>query len=93
MLLFNNTKKFDSLCDEYRRNKIAIQELEQKQKEVQAAIIDLMDGKEVMESGSNKVTYKTIMQKRFNSAAFRKEHEKMYNEYLKNTSYKRFTIL
>ncbi|BDF78643.1 hypothetical protein [Pyramidobacter piscolens] len=37
-------------------------------------------------------TYKIIASKRFDTTAFRADHERMYTQYLKDSDYKRFTV-
>lgn len=39
-----------------------------------------------------KVTYKDVTSSRFDSAAFKKTHQELYNQYLKQTVTKRFVL-
>ncbi len=46
----------------------------------------------VLETSAGTATYKMIASKRFDTTAFRADHERMYTQYLKDSDYKRFTV-
>ena len=72
-------------------------DLETKRAEIDAQIkaieadlqTDMGDREEVV-TPTYRVTWKTIFTKRFDSAAFKAVHEKLYNQYMKESTYKRF---
>ena len=55
-------------------------------------ILALMGGQEVYSEGASKVTYKLIASTRFDSAAFKKEHEELYKKYSKTSETYRFVV-
>ena len=86
-VLNNKVKKLKAL-----QEKTA--ELEKSMKELETAIKDEMTAREAEElkSGDYTVRYKTVESNRFDSKAFKTAYESLYNQYLKATSTKRFTI-
>lgn len=46
----------------------------------------------VLETTAGTATYKMIASKRFDTTAFKADHERMYTQYLKDSDYKRFTV-
>lgn len=46
----------------------------------------------VLETATGTATYQTITSKRFDTTAFKVDHELMYTQYLKDSAYKRFTV-
>lgn len=46
----------------------------------------------VLETTAGTATYKMIASKRFDTTAFKADHERMYTQYLKDSEYKRFTV-
>ena len=44
------------------------------------------------EEEKHKATYKLIKSIRFDSTAFKKDHEELYNQYRKETTTRRFTV-
>lgn len=46
----------------------------------------------VLETSAGTATYKMIASKRFDTTAFKADHERMYTQYLKDSEYKRFTV-
>ena len=86
-VLNNKVKKLKAL-----QEKAA--ELEKSMKELETAIKDEMTAREAEElkSGDYTIKYKTIVSNKFDSKAFKTAYESLYNQYLKVTSTKRFTI-
>ncbi|MCI7403951.1 MAG: hypothetical protein MSS85_07685 [Pyramidobacter sp.] len=50
------------------------------------------NGMTVLETTAGTATYKMIASKRFDTTAFKADHERMYTQYLKDSEYKRFTV-
>lgn len=84
---------FEKLCNEYRENKRLIEELQAMNDGLKADLLLIMDGKETYTEGSAKVTNKTVVSSRFDSTGFKKEYPNLFNEYSRETSYKRFCVL
>ena len=84
--------KFEALCTEYRENKRLIEELQAMNEDLKNSIVAIMGNEEIKIEGSTKATYKTVESQRLDSAALKKEQLELYQKYLKNTSYKRFTV-
>ena len=84
--------KFEALCTEYRENKRIIEELQAMNEELKSSIVAIMGDSETKIEGSTKAIYKTVESQRLDSAALKKEQFELYQKYLKNTSYKRFTV-
>lgn len=85
--------EFNKLCKEYRENKRLIEELEALQDGIKSEILDIMDGRDVLIDGADKVTYKVVQSCRFDSSKFKKSYPDLYNEYCIQSEYKRFSIV
>ena len=86
-------KKFESLCNEYRENKRLIEELEAINDSIKADILLIMGDAETMTEGAAKATVKTVTSSRLDSSAIKKELPEVFQQYSKETSYKRFCVL
>lgn len=84
--------KFEELCTEYRENKRLIEELQAMNEDLKNNIVRIMGDDETKIEGSTKAIYKTVESQRLDSAALKKEQLKLYQKYLKKTSYKRFSV-
>lgn len=78
-----------------------LKELEQEKAELEKKIEKLKDeikedmenkGLEEMTAGNFIVRFKTVISNRLDSKALQKEHEAIYNQYLKRIETRRFTI-
>lgn len=70
--------------------KILAAEIERMKDDLKATMSEL--GVSKMEIGGHKVSNTTYTQRRFDSKAFKTDHEDMYNEYVKEVEAHRFTI-
>ena len=86
-------KRFESLCNEYRENKRLIEELQAMNDSIKSDILAIMGNDEMHVEGPAKATNKTVVSSRFDSSGFKKEHPDLFNEYSRETSYKRFCVL
>lgn len=86
-------KRFESLCNEYRENKRLIEELQAMNDSIKSDILAIMGSDEMHVEGAAKVTNKTVVSSRFDSSGFKKEYPDLFNEYSRETSYKRFCVL
>ena len=84
--------KFEKLCDDYRKNKRCIEELEAMNDGIKSEIIALMGDSDTMAAGAAKATNKTVTSSRFNSKKFEKVYPELFREYSAPVSYKRFTV-
>lgn len=84
---------FEKYCNEYRENKRLIEELQAMNDTLKGAILQIMDGKETYTAGAAKATNKTVHSSRFDSTDFRKEYPALFEEYNRETEYKRFCVL
>ena len=84
--------KFNELCKEYRENKRLIEELEAMQDAIKSDILDIMDGRDIVIDGADKVTYKAIESRRLDSSKLKKEAPGLYEKYSTVQSYKRFSV-
>lgn len=86
-VLNNKVKKLKALQEQTA-------ELEKAIKELETVIKDEMTAREAEEikSGDYTIRYKTIESNRFDSKAFKMAYVALYNQYLKVTTTKRFTI-
>jgi predicted phage-related endonuclease len=86
-------KRFESLCNEYRENKRLIEELQAMNDSIKSEILAIMGNDETHVEGAAKATNKTIVSSRFDSSGFKKVYPDLFNEYSRETSYKRFCVL
>lgn len=73
-----------------------IEELEKEKTVYEDFIKDEMIKQEtdtlVLGGGVFKVTWKEVTSDKFDSTSFKKEHNDLYEQYVKTSSYKRFTV-
>lgn len=86
-VLNNKVKKLKALQEQTA-------ELDRVIKELETVIKDEMTAREVEElkSGDYTVRYKEVISNRFDSKSFKTAYAALYNQYLKVTTTKRFTI-
>ena len=84
--------KFNALCKEYRENKRLIEELEALQDGIKSEILNIMDGRDILIDGADKVTYKAIESRRLDSNRLKKEDPGLYDKYSTVQSYRRFSV-
>lgn len=84
--------KFETLCNEYRENKRMIEELEAMNDSLKADILAIMGDRETVTEGAAKAINKTVTSSRLDSSAIKKELPDVFTKYIKETSYKRFTV-
>jgi len=79
---------------EYERVKQLVDELSTYMDTIKQELINEMEQKQLQELKIDifKVRYITVVSNRFNTTEFKKIHEDLYNQYLKESRSKRFTI-
>lgn len=88
-----SSSKLDKLCEEYRQNKLMIAELEEINAAIRDSIIAAMGSEEVVYTAGAKCSYKEVKSQKFDSGALKREDPDMYKRYVKEVSYKRFSIV
>ena len=84
--------RFNELCREYRENKRLIEELEAMQDAIKSDILNIMDGRDILIDGADKVTYKAVESRRLDSARLKREDPGLYDKYSTVSSYRRFSV-
>ena len=71
-----------------------LEELKELKEEKEAEIKKLLDeaGKEVLQVGAYTVRFSNIVRNNFNTSAFKKKYLELYNAFIKQTNYRKFTI-
>lgn len=83
---------YEEKLERYDELKEQKKEIEYEIKEIENQIKGEMEDAEVAQTDSRKITWKTVASKRFNSKAFKKDHPELYQEYVNESSYRRFQI-
>lgn len=86
------------LEDEIRNIKVLeaqIQELDELKKEKEALVKKVLDeaGVEEMKIGAFTVRFTNIVRNNFNTTAFKKKYLELYNAFIKQSSYRKFSIV
>ena len=84
--------RFNELCREYRENKRLIEELEALQDGIKSDILNIMGDRDILIDGADKVTYKAVESRRFDSSRLKKEDPGLYDKYSTVQSYRRFSV-
>ena len=85
--------RFIQLCDEYRENRRLIEELTAMNDGIKSDILAIMGDDDTYIEGAAKCTNKLIVSNRFDSGAFRKIYPALYDEFNKQSSYRRFIVI
>lgn len=87
-------KAFDENMSNIRDLEAMIKNLEAELEERKEAIKDFMEAEGLEEFATDlyRATYKTVVSSRFDSSAFKKDHPKMYENYIKATGTVRFNM-
>lgn len=85
--------QFETLCNEYRENKRLIEELTAMNESIKNDILDIMGNDQIHVEGAAKATNITVVSSRFDATGFKKVHPDLFDEYSRETSYKRFCVL
>lgn len=86
------TNRFADDLQRYDELKEQKKEIEESIKEIENRIKGEMQDAEVAKVGERKITWKTFSSKRFDSKRFKKEHPDLYNEYVLESSYRKFQV-
>lgn len=93
---FKSVKQMNNLekVQEYKRLQNLVDELTKQMDTIKEALINELEQQQLQELDIDifKVKYIEVVANRFDTSSFKKQYEKLYNEYLKESRYKRFTI-
>lgn len=84
--------RLESLVKEYKENQNMIDFLKHDNEMLKNEIIDLMNNNDTVYIGVYKITNKLVNSSRFNSKAFKLDHNDLYNEYVVNSKVNRFIV-
>lgn len=84
--------KLENLVKEFKENQNMIDMLKNSNDQLKQEIITLMGGNDTLYIGVYKVTNKLVNSNRFNSKAFKLDHNDLYNEYVVNSKVNRFIV-
>lgn len=79
---------------EYKKLQNIIETIEERMEQIKQSVINEMEEQQIDELKVDifKVRYITVISNRFNTTEFKKTHEQLYAQYLKESRSKRFTI-
>jgi putative phage-type endonuclease len=80
------------LLDDYEDIKEQISQLEEQKQEIENKLKNRLGEYEEGQFGDTLITWKPIVSKRFNSKAFKSEYPDLYEQFRKESSYRRFMI-
>lgn len=84
--------KLESLVKEFKENQNMIDMLKNSNDILKNKIIALMNGNDTLYIGVYKVTNKLVNSSRFNSKAFKLDHNDLYNAYVVSSKINRFIV-
>lgn len=89
------TSNLENEIRDIRTLEAKINELEEMKKEKEALIKSVLDetGLEEMQIGAFTVRFQNIVRNNFNTTAFKKKYLELYNAFIKQSNYRKFTIV
>lgn len=89
------TSNLENEIRDIRALEAKIQELDEMKKEKEALIKSVLDetGLEEMQIGAFTVRFTNIVRNNFNTTAFKKKYLELYNAFIKQSNYRKFTIV
>lgn len=85
-------ENLEKMCNEYRENKRLIEELTAMNDSLKASIITLMGDSERLCVGSTKISNVTVSSVKIDSSRLKAEMPEVYQQFSRESHYKRFTI-
>lgn len=82
----------EKLCKQYKENQNMIDFLKHDNEALKNEIISLMNNNDTIYIGVYKISNKLVNSSRFDSKAFKIDHNDLYNEYVVNSKVNRFII-
>jgi predicted phage-related endonuclease len=88
-------KSLESEIAQIRTLEAKINELDELKKEKEALIKSVLDsaGVEEMKIGAFTVRFTNVVRNNFNTTAFKKKYLELYNAFIKQSNYRKFTIV
>lgn len=89
------TTNLENEIRDIRTLEAKIQELDEMKKEKEAIIKSVLDeaGVEELQIGAFTVRFTNIVRNNFNTTAFKKKYLGLYNAFIKQSNYRKFTIV
>lgn len=89
------TANLENEIRDIRALEAKINELDEMKKEKEALIKSVLDetGLEEMQIGAFTVRFTNIVRNNFNTTAFKKKYLELYNAFIKQSNYRKFTIV
>lgn len=89
------TPNLENEIRDIRTLEAKIQELDELKKEKEALIKSVLDeaGIEELQIGAFTVRFTNIVRNNFNTTAFKKKYLELYNAFIKQSNYRKFTIV
>lgn len=89
------TSNLENEIRDIRTLEAKIQELDEMKKEKEALIKSVLDevGVEELQIGAFTVRFTNIVRNNFNTTAFKKKYLELYNAFIKQSNYRKFTIV
>ena len=89
------TENLEAEIKDIRALEAKINELDELKKEKEALIKSVLDeaGVEELKIGAFTVRFTNIVRNNFNTTAFKKKYLELYNAFIKQTNYRKFTIV
>ncbi|MCD8378389.1 MAG: hypothetical protein LUB59_06345 [Candidatus Gastranaerophilales bacterium] len=93
-VIITNTNLEDEIRN-IRTLEAKIQELDELKKEKEAVIKKVLDdaGVEELQIGAFTVRFTNVVRNNFNTTAFKKKYIELYNAFIKQSNYRKFTIV
>lgn len=89
------TSNLENEIREIRTLEAKIKELDELKKEKEALVKSVLDeaGVEELEIGAFTVRFTNVVRNNFNTSAFKKKYLELYNAFIKQSNYRKFTIV
>ncbi len=89
------TSNLENEIRDIRTLEAKINELEEMKKEKEALVKSVLDeaGAEELQIGAFTVRFQNIVRNNFNTTAFKKKYLELYNAFIKQSNYRKFTIV
>lgn len=89
------TSNLENEIREIRTLEAKIKELDEMKKEKEALVKSVLDeaGVEELKIGAFTVRFTNVVRNNFNTSAFKKKYLELYNAFIKQSNYRKFTIV
>lgn len=87
-----NTRKLEKLAFDFKELQRAAEQIAAQMDEIKENIKNVMGENEQIVAGAYKITNKTVISRRLDTNALKREHPEIASQYTKETTATRFTI-